>query len=339
MCASLLLHSAMSDELIWVSAQLPHPFEPDTRVQMWWQEDRDPGVRGAGVPPPPTVTPVASGASSKRDRGAYAGASPKRGSHGWGSSSDDDDHNSSRRVPTPWVSSSSQPLPPPDDRMPTTPAVHLPPGIQSPPASDADGSLTGFCSVDCPLRLRVDEALSSYRENDRDWSDAWHTHQSCSSSRHATLISHLFADCEPAPEFSGQSPRGSPGPSLKSDQYSRRQTDKLQILSWNPDLARGSDPSSFSSHLNGPWHVVCVQEGAGFVTDSSLAENFYVITQYHCVVLSNKDTFTRDFSCTPVHVPCSGTLRGPSKAWWLPAGSAGRLTRRALHSRQCSHQQ
>ena len=29
-------------------------------------------------------------------------------------------------------------------------------------------------------------------------------------------------------------------------------------------------------HLIGPWRVVCVQEGAGFVTDSSLVESFYV---------------------------------------------------------------
>ena len=29
-----------------------------------------------------------------------------------------------------------------------------------------------------------------------------------------------------------------------------------------------------------------------------------VITQHHCAVLLNKDTFARDFSCTPIHVPC-----------------------------------
>ena len=38
-------------------------------------------------------------------------------------------------------------------------------------------------------------------------------------------------------------------------------------------------PSLLASHLYGPWHVVNVQEGAGFVTDSSLAENFHVTTQ------------------------------------------------------------
>ena len=51
--------------------------------------------------------------------------------------------------------------------------------------------------------------------------------------------------------------------------------------------------------------MVCVQEGSDFVTDRSLAENFHVITEHPCVVLLNKDTFTRDFTSTPIHVPCS----------------------------------
>ena len=133
--------------------------------------------------------------------------------------------------------------------------------IQSPLASDADSSLTGFRPVGCPLRLRVDEALSSYREYDRDWSDAWRTHQSCSSGRHATLISHFYADREPPHEFLEQSPLRSRGPALHSEWRSRRPTDKLQILSWNPGPARGSDPSLLSSHLKGPWHVICIQSG------------------------------------------------------------------------------
>ena len=102
-----------------------------------------------------------------------------------------------------------------------------------------------------------------------------------------------------------QSPRRSGGPALRSDQRNPRQTDKLQILSWNPGPARGSDPSLLASHLNGPWHVICVQEGSGSVTDSSLAENFHAITHDHCAVLLNNDTFARDFSCAPIQVPCS----------------------------------
>ena len=181
-------------------------------------------MRRVGVPLPSTVTPVASSASPKRD------------SHGCGSSSDDDDHYSSRRVPTPWVSSSSQP--PPDVRVPTTLPVSLPPGFQSPLASDAHSSLTGYRPVDCPLRLRVDEALLSNREDERNWSDAWRTQQSCSARRHATLMSHLFDDRE-----------------LPSSWISRS-VGFLEILSCNPGLARGSDPSILSSHLN-EWPVAC----------------------------------------------------------------------------------
>ena len=56
-------------------------------------------------------------------------------------------------------------------------------------------------------------------------------------------------------------PRRSTGPAFRRDQRNRRQTDKLQILSWNPAPARGSDPSTLPTHLSGPWRVVCVQRG------------------------------------------------------------------------------
>ena len=35
------------------------------------------------------------------------------------------------------------------------------------------------------------------------------------------------------------------------------------------------------------------------------AENVHVITEHHRAVLFNKDAFARDFSFTPVQVPCS----------------------------------
>ena len=50
------------------------------------------------------------------------------------------------------------------------------------------------------------------------------------------------------------------------------------MLSRNPGPAHGSDQRALADHLDGPWHVICVQEGAGFVTDSSPAENFHMIT-------------------------------------------------------------
>ena len=134
------------------------------------------------------------------------------------------------------------------------------------------------------------------------------TQQSYSSSGRATLISHLHSDCVPTPEFRDRSPRRSPGLAWKSDQPKRRQTDNLQIWSWNPRPSRGSDPILLTSHLNGPCHMICVEDGSGCVTDSSLAENFYVATQHHCTVLLNKDTFKRDISGTSFEVHCSREL-------------------------------
>ena len=64
----------------------------------------------------------------------------------------------------------------PDVRVPTTPSVSLPPGIQSPPASDPDSSLSGFRSIDFPLRLRVDDACACLREDDNAWIDGWRAH-------------------------------------------------------------------------------------------------------------------------------------------------------------------
>ena len=121
--------------------------------------------------------------------------------------------------------------------------------------------------------------------------DPWRNQLTCSASRYATLVSHLHADWEPAPVFLEQLSRRSPGPALGPDQRSRRQSDKFQVLSWNPGPARGKDPRALAAHLNGQRHIICIQEGAGFVTGSSLAENVHVATQRHCAVLLNKDTF------------------------------------------------
>ena len=100
---------------------------------MWWQEARHPSVRGTGVPPPlgsaACSAPHAASAGMHATpaaampvaHAAPAYASPRRGSQGWGSSSDKGDNyqgtgSSSQRLPGPWVSSCSQPPPPPDVR-------------------------------------------------------------------------------------------------------------------------------------------------------------------------------------------------------------------------------
>ena len=131
---------------------------------------------------------------------------------------------------------------------------------------------SGFRSVDCPLRLRVDDALACLHEDDKDWFDEWRTQLSCWASRHATLVTHLFPDQEPPPEFLKKSPRRSHGSALGSHQHSWRLTDKIQILSWNPGPARGCDQRGLADHLHGPWHIICIQEGAGFVNGSFIEE-------------------------------------------------------------------
>ena len=72
-------------------------------------------------------------------------------------------------------------------------------------------------------------------------------------------------------------------------------SDRLQLLSWNPRPIRGSDPCLMASHLNGPWRVVCVQEGSAFCNDMTLQDS---------AVLLNKDTFEPNCSCVPLLVPC-----------------------------------
>ena len=64
-----------------------------------------------------------------------------------------------QRLPTPWISSSSPPAPPLDSRIPSTPPVIFPPGIQSPSASDAHNSFAGFRAVDCSMRFRMEGAF------------------------------------------------------------------------------------------------------------------------------------------------------------------------------------
>ena len=133
---------------------------------------------------------------------------------------------------------------------------------------------------------------------------------------------------------SNKPPRRSTGLALRLNERNRRLTNKLQILSWNPGPARGSDPSTQATHLIGAWHVVCVQKNAGFVTDSSMAENFHT-TPGIIALLSSTRTRFRAISRArrSRSLARSGTLRGSSKAWLSRASSAGRTKRRALISR------
>ena len=90
------------------------------------------------------------------------------------------------------------------------------------------------------------------------------------------------------------------GPSLRRDHWNNRPSDRLQLLSWNPGLLLGLDPSLLASHLNGPWHVVCVQGGAGH--DKSLQDNLCIVTQHNCAVVFNKNIFAPRYTCVPLFV-------------------------------------
>ena len=144
---SLTASPTMADIQISVSAFMPHPFRRNELIHAFWKEEITQGRGGAGAPPPPgpgfipclaasTVTTVGPDGTAPTASAAAAEAGSRRGSRNWGSSSDEDDYYSSKRVPAPWISCSSPPPPPPDVRVPATPLVSLPPGIQSPPASD-----------------------------------------------------------------------------------------------------------------------------------------------------------------------------------------------------------
>ena len=57
-----------------------------------------------------------------------------------------------------------------------------------------------------------------------------------------------------------------------------------------------------------------------------------MITQHHCAVLLNNDTFTRDFPCTPIHVVCS-----PRYSSWAVEGMVVTGKFRRASDPSCSH--
>ena len=221
--------------------------------------------------------------------------------------------------------------PPPDSRIPTTPPVSLPPGIQSPFAQDADNSSAGFRAVDCPMRLRVEDALSCRREDDSDWFDAWRVQLCCQASRRDALPARLYPDWEQNQSIPAAISFAA-GPSLRRDHWNNRPSDRLQLLSWNPGPFRGLDPNLLASHLNGPWHVVCVQGGADFCHDKSLQDNFCVVTQHNCAVVPNKNIFEPRFSCVPLFVHCELKY-----STWAVEGMVATGKFRRAPDRSCSY--
>ena len=178
----MFLHSSafpLSGWLRPLSGYLPHPFRHNEIVQMYWKEACQPGTHGAAASALTDCAPVVASGEAVVPAGVTASSSRENNFTGldWDSSSGDGDTyhasaSNNQRFPTPWISSSSPPPPPPDCRILSTPPVSLPPGIKSPSASDADSSFAGYRAVDCPMRLRVEDAFSCYREDDSDRFDA-----------------------------------------------------------------------------------------------------------------------------------------------------------------------
>ena len=71
-----------------------------------------------------------------------------------------------------------------------------------------------------------------------------------------------FQRLRPTAEFLDRLLRRSHWHALRNDQCDRRPTDQVADLVVEPRPARGSDPSLLASHLNGLWHLICVQEGS-----------------------------------------------------------------------------
>ena len=205
----------MSDSLIWVSAQLPLPFQPNAHVQMWWQEKKAPKREGDQRSPSSRYGPwlcsfckYARHFSCRYTRDSCSTRSfepqawqPELGVF----------FRRGRQLPGHWlqqppisravgffeISTSSAPgrsfavdltcqLATRDSRF--LPRMPISRSLASRP-------------VGCPLRLRVDDAFGCFRGDDTDWINGWRTQLSCSPKRHAALVTHLFTDQEPASVF------------------------------------------------------------------------------------------------------------------------------------------
>ena len=140
--------STLADKLVWVSAFMPQPFRRIQVIHVFWKEEHQPGAWG---PAPP------------HSQGLFRALRPLRL------------RLSVQMVQRPPLQLRRLNLVlrgwrvffPRRRYLPClcacNPSVSLPPGIQSPPASDIGSTLTGFRAVDCPVRLREDDASSCLR--------------------------------------------------------------------------------------------------------------------------------------------------------------------------------
>ena len=201
-CSNLFV---MAEEHIWISAQIPHPFKLGYLLPGVLARNTSAWCGGSRRLPSPGID---TRGFRRKPQAAMAGVHP-----------------STRMNVTVGVVSLRRGclhvrshLRRPDERIPTTTNVQLPPGISSLPTSDVDGPLSGFRQVDCSLRLRADDAFSSYREDDISSVDGWRIQQSCQASRRDTLHFSPFRRLRAYCRVLDRLFRRSPVPALKSDQ-------------------------------------------------------------------------------------------------------------------------
>ena len=77
------------------------------------------------------------------------------------------------------------------------------------------------------------------------------------------------------------------------------------MLSWNPGPPRGEDHSAVANHICGPWHIICLQEGAGVAKHPPLHHRFQVVAGCCCSGLLNKDTCERLLDLDHVNQKCA----------------------------------
>ena len=80
--------------------------------------------------------------------------------------------------------------------------------------------------------------------------------------------------------------------------------------------------------------ILGIQEGAGFVTRSSLEQNFHIANQHYCAVLLNKDTLTRNSQVSCTHTYASWEVEGmvvTSKFRRAPAPACSYFTIANIH--------
>ena len=202
-----------------------------------WCEKKCANREGAGGRVTPfssaeTVVPVTSGKHDDKPAVVAESFDHKLKCVGfdWVSSSSDagEYHGSSsshQRLLTPWISSSS----PPQLQTAELQRQHQSAcrQVSSRPAPDADRSFAGFRPVDCSLPLHVDDAFSTYRDDDSDSTDAWLAQPSCPASRRETLLAHRYPERAPPT-------RRPVVPSLRLYLRNRRPSDRLQLFLESP---------------------------------------------------------------------------------------------------------